>query len=265
MNEIRISGFGGQGVIRCGYIIGRIAALFDGKHATLTQSFGPEARGSACSAQILVDTDPIRYPYVSQPDTVVTMSQEAYDKFGHDIVEGGLLLIDEDLVKPAPSDGKLRMYSIPSTRIAEQLGNRIAGNIVMLGFFTAVTDVISVDAARKALPSSVPERFIDLNLEAFEKGYEYGMEMLGGRAPEVSKSGARKPVGKAQPLEKKASVPKIPTTKTAAKKAPKKKDTVKKTTAKKASKRKAAAKKTTAKKAPKKKAAAKKTSRESRK
>ncbi len=200
MNEIRISGFGGQGVIRCGYIIGRIAALYDDKHATLTQSFGPEARGSACSAQILVDAEPIRYPYLTQPDTVVAMSQEAYDKFGSDLVEGGLLLIDEDLVKPTPSDRERRMYAIPSTRIAEELGNRIAGNIVMLGFFTAIAGIVSVDAARKALPSSVPERFIDLNLAAFEKGYEYGVELLAKEpaAPARPKKAARKaPVKKA--------------------------------------------------------------------
>ncbi len=218
MNEIRISGFGGQGVIRCGYIIGRIAALFDDKHATLTQSFGPEARGSACSAQILVDTNPIRYPYVHRPDTVVTMSQEAYDKFGHDIVEGGLLLIDEDLVKPDPADGTVRMYSIPSTRIAEQLGNRIAGNIVMLGFFTAVAGIITVEAARKALPSSVPERFIDLNLAAFEKGYEYGVELMGGRTPEVPRAASEKPATAKAPARKKVS-PKIPTANAPAKKA----------------------------------------------
>jgi 2-oxoglutarate ferredoxin oxidoreductase subunit gamma len=244
VNEIRISGFGGQGVIRCGYIIGRIAALFDDKHATLTQSFGPEARGSACSAQILVDTDPIRYPYVNRPDTVVTMSQEAYDKFGNDIVEGGLLLIDEDLVKPGPVDGNVRMYSIPSTRIAEQLGNRIAGNIVMLGFFTAVAGIISVDAARKALPSSVPERFIDLNLEAFEKGYEYGVEMMGGRTPEVPKSFASKPKAEKAPAVKKAAAPRIPT----AKKAVAKKVVAKRAPAKRAPvKKKAAAKKTSGK------------------
>jgi 2-oxoglutarate ferredoxin oxidoreductase subunit gamma len=244
VNEIRISGFGGQGVIRCGYIIGRIAALFDDTHATLTQSFGPEARGSACSAQILVDTDPIRYPYVNRPDTVVTMSQEAYDKFGNDIVEGGLLLIDEDLVKPGPVDGNVRMYSIPSTRIAEQLGNRIAGNIVMLGFFTAVAGIISVDAARKALPSSVPERFIDLNLEAFEKGYEYGVEMMGGRTPEVPKSFASKPKAEKAPAVKKAAAPRIPT----AKKAVAKKVVAKRAPAKRAPvKKKAAAKKTSGK------------------
>ena|GEM_PF-22693 len=179
MNEIRISGFGGQGVIRCGYIIGKTASLFDGKHATLTQSFGPEARGSACSAQIIVDSDPVRYPYLTTPDTVVAMSQEAYDKFGFDIRRNGTLMIDDDLVKPEAAPAGCRVYAIPATRIAEDLGNRIAANIVMLGFFTAVTDIISVQAARRALPSSIPPRFLELNEKAFEEGYRFGCELMG--------------------------------------------------------------------------------------
>ncbi|MFH1502778.1 MAG: 2-oxoacid:acceptor oxidoreductase family protein [Candidatus Eisenbacteria bacterium] len=179
MNEIRISGFGGQGVIRCGYIVGKTAAIFDNKHATLTQSFGPEARGSACSAQIIVDDVPIRYPYLTKPDTVVAMSQEAFDKFGSDITPGGTLMIDDDLVKPESPPKGCKVYAIPATRIAEGLGNRIAANIVMLGFFTAVTDIISVEAARDALPSSVPSRFIELNEKAFEEGYRFGSELLG--------------------------------------------------------------------------------------
>jgi 2-oxoglutarate ferredoxin oxidoreductase subunit gamma len=179
VNEIRISGFGGQGVIRCGYIIGKTAALFDSKHATLTQSFGPEARGSACSAQIIVDDDPVRYPYLTTPDTVVAMSQEAFDKFGSDITPDGTLMIDDDLVKPEEPPTGCRVYAIPATRIAEELGNRIAANIVMLGFFTAVTNIISVEAARRALPSSVPPRFLELNEKAFEEGYRFGTELVG--------------------------------------------------------------------------------------
>ena len=179
MNEIRISGFGGQGVIRCGYIIGKTAALFDGKHATLTQSFGPEARGSACSAQIVVDSDPVRYPYLTTPDTVVAMSQEAFDKFGFDIKRNGTLMIDADLVKPEAAPAGCRVYAIPATRIAEDLGNRIAANIVMLGFFTAITDIISVQSARRALPSSIPPRFLELNEKAFEEGYRFGSELMG--------------------------------------------------------------------------------------
>ncbi len=201
MNEIRISGFGGQGIIRCGYIVGKTASLFDGKFATLTQSFGPEARGSACSAQVLVDKAPIRYPYVTVPDTVVAMSQEAYDKFGSHITDDGTLMIDEDLVKfdEPPKCG--RLFSIPATRIAEQLGNRIVANIVMLGFFTAVTDIITAESVREALPSSVPERFVDLNLKAFEQGHEYGLAVA-GELPE----GEEKPAGeKAAPKQKKAA------------------------------------------------------------
>jgi 2-oxoglutarate ferredoxin oxidoreductase subunit gamma len=193
VNEIRISGFGGQGIIRCGYIVGKTASLFDDKFATLTQSFGPEARGSACSAQVLVDKDPIRYPYLTVPDTVVCMSQEAYDKFGSHITEDGTLIIDEDLVKfeERPKCGEL--FAIPATRIAEQLGNRIVANIVMLGYFTAVTDILTVEAARKALPSSVPERFVDLNVKAFEQGYEYGLAVTGELPEGDEKTGAGKP------------------------------------------------------------------------
>jgi len=190
VNEIRISGFGGQGVIRCGYIIGKTAALFDGKHATLTQSFGPEARGSACSAQIIVDDVPVRYPYLTTPDTVVCMSQEAYDKYGADITPDGTLMIDDDLVVPEGAPAGCKVYAIPGTRIAEDLGNRIAGNIVMLGFFTAVTDIISVDAARGALPSSVPSRFVELNEKAFEEGYAFGCGLV-GKEPEPRSGEAR--------------------------------------------------------------------------
>jgi 2-oxoglutarate ferredoxin oxidoreductase subunit gamma len=195
VNEIRISGFGGQGIIRCGYIVGKTASLFDDKFATLTQSFGPEARGSACSAQVLVDEAPIRYPYVTVPDTVVCMSQEAYDKFGSHITDDGTLIIDEDLVKLEGPPRGGRLFSIPATRIAEQLGQRIVANIVMLGFFTAITDIITADSVRKSLPSSVPERFVDLNMKAFEQGYEYGLAVQ-GKLPE----GEEKPAAKRAPV-----------------------------------------------------------------
>lgn len=178
MTEIRISGFGGQGVIRLGLIIGKAASLFDDKFATLTQSFGPEARGSSCSAQVVVSEDQVLYPYVTIPNILVAISQEAYSKFESNLREDGILLIDEDLVKPNPPRANIKMYSIPSTRIAEEMGNKIIANIVMLGFFTAVTQIVSADSIRKAIPGSVPSRFVDLNLRAFEKGYEYGKELL---------------------------------------------------------------------------------------
>jgi 2-oxoglutarate ferredoxin oxidoreductase subunit gamma len=178
MAEIRFSGFGGQGIIRCGLITGKALSLYDNKHATMTQSFGPEARGSACSSQLVVSADRVLYPYITTPEILVSMSQEAYDKYEPDLRENGILIIDTDLVKPRAVRGKIQMFAIPSTRFAEELGNRIIANLVMLGFFTAVTKIVSPEAMKKALPGLVPGRFLDLNIKAFDRGYDYGEEVL---------------------------------------------------------------------------------------
>lgn len=179
MSEIRFSGFGGQGIIRCGLIAGKALSLYDNKFATMTQSFGPEARGSACSSQVVVSEDRVLYPYITRPEILVSMSQEAYDKYEPELREDGMLIIDTDLVKPRPPRGKIKTYAVPSTRFAEELGNRIIANLVMLGFFTAITKIVSPEAMKKALPGLVPARFLDLNIKAFDKGYEYGQEILG--------------------------------------------------------------------------------------
>ncbi|MEO0128041.1 MAG: 2-oxoacid:acceptor oxidoreductase family protein [candidate division WOR-3 bacterium] len=176
--EIRFSGYGGQGVIKSGYIVGKAASIFDNKHATMTQSFGPEARGSACSAQLIVSEDRILYPYLTKPQILVAMSREAYEKFEPELDENGILIVDEDLVKPKPPRGQIKIFSVPATRIAEQLGNRIVANIVMLGFFTAVTNVVSYQAMKDAIPGSVPDKALPLNLKAFEEGYKYGRQLL---------------------------------------------------------------------------------------
>lgn len=178
MTEIRISGFGGQGIIRCGYIIGKAASIYNGKSATLTQSFGPEARGSACSAQVVIEKDRVLYPYITVPNILVAMSQEAYTKFESNLEKNGILLIDQDLVKPEKRRDQIKFYAIPATRIAEEMGNKIIANIVMLGFFTAVTKILTKEAARKAIFGSVPERYIELNLKAFDRGYEFGEKLL---------------------------------------------------------------------------------------
>ncbi len=178
MTEIRFSGFGGQGIIRCGLITGKALALYDNKHATMTQSFGPEARGSACSSQLVVSEDRVLYPYISIPEILISMSQEAYEKYEPELKDDGILIIDKDLVKMKPAREKIKTYAIPSTRFAEELGNRIIANLVMLGFFSAITGVVSAEAMKKALPGLVPGRFLDLNIKAFDKGFNYGKELL---------------------------------------------------------------------------------------
>lgn len=176
--DIRFSGFGGQGIIKAGYLIGKAASLFDGKHATLNQSFGPEARGGACSAQVVILETPVLYPYIVEPDILVSMSQEAYEKFSRNLQKKTTLLTDSDLVKPEKVPRGVDLYSIPATRIAEEMGNRIFANVVMVGFFTSITGAVTPDAVRKALPGSVPKAFVDKNIEAFERGFNFGQDLL---------------------------------------------------------------------------------------
>ncbi|MEE8377074.1 MAG: 2-oxoacid:acceptor oxidoreductase family protein [Candidatus Aminicenantaceae bacterium] len=187
--EIRFTGFGGQGIIRCALITGKALSLFDDKHASMTQAFGPEARGSACASQLIVSDERVLYPYITSPDILVSMSQEAYDKYEPELGNKGILIIDTDLVKPKPVRGKIKMFSIPSTRFAEELGNRIFANLVMLGFFTAVTKAVTADSMKKALPGLVPDRFLDRNYEAFDKGYNHGQKAL----QKNKKAAAKKP------------------------------------------------------------------------
>jgi 2-oxoglutarate ferredoxin oxidoreductase subunit gamma len=178
MTEIRFSGFGGQGIIRLGLITGKAVSLFDNKYATMTQSFGPEARGSACSSQVVISPERVLYPYITRPEILVAMSQEAYDKYAPELREDGVLIIDNDLVKSQSTPASTRLFAVPSTRFAEELGNRIFANLVMLGFFAAVSKVVSSEAVKKALPGLVPSRFMDINIKAFDRGYNYGLEVL---------------------------------------------------------------------------------------
>lgn len=176
--EIRFSGFGGQGIIRCALITGKALALYDDKFATMTQSFGPEARGSACAAQLVVSDDRVLYPYITHPGILLALSQEAYDKYYSELPQGGILIVEQDLVKLKGDHLDLKMYRVPATRFAEEVGNRLFTNLVALGFFTAVTGVVSADAMKKALPGLVPDRFLKVNIKAFEKGYACGLEAM---------------------------------------------------------------------------------------
>jgi 2-oxoglutarate ferredoxin oxidoreductase subunit gamma len=177
--EIIITGFGGQGIVLVGRILGEAVVLGDHRQSTFVQSYGPEARGGACSAQVIISDGSIHYPYVRRPDILVCLSQTGFDKFIGHIKEKGTLLIDQDLVKSQGIDRDF--FSIPSTRMAEELGRTMMANIIMFGFFTAVTGAVSVDAARNAVTNSVPKGTEEMNLTAFNKGFDYGLAVLKGR------------------------------------------------------------------------------------
>ncbi|HTW91491.1 MAG TPA: 2-oxoacid:acceptor oxidoreductase family protein [bacterium] len=176
--EIKVSGFGGQGIIRIGMALGKAAAINNSQFATLTQSFGPEARGGACSAQLVVSETEILYPYLTTPDILVAMSQEAYDKYEPELKEDGILLIEEDLVKPHTVRGQIKQYAIAATRIAEKLGNRLYSNFVMIGFIVAITKVIPKQAVLDSIPGTVPDRLLQKNIDAFEQGFAIGEKQL---------------------------------------------------------------------------------------
>jgi 2-oxoglutarate ferredoxin oxidoreductase subunit gamma len=177
--EIRITGYGGQGVVLAGYIIGRSTAINAGKHSTMIQSFGPEARGSACSATLVLSDEEVLYPYIHRPDVFVVMSSEGYTRFGDELKDDGILIYEKDLVHPK-SKKKQQAFGVPSTRIAETLGRTLIQNIVMVGFFTAVTAAVSKEEMREAVKTSVPPGTEELNLMAFDNGFDYFEKEYGG-------------------------------------------------------------------------------------
>lgn len=176
--EVLISGFGGQGIVLAGNILGKAAALHDQRNATLTQSYGPEARGGSCSAQVVISDEEILFPYAERPQVFVCMSQEGYTKNVNSLMQGGLLVWDSDLVKVERADPSWTTYHAPATRFAGELGNEMMANIVMLGFLSAVSDIVSVDSLRQAVLSSVPPHTKEKNAQAFERGHEYGAAIL---------------------------------------------------------------------------------------
>lgn len=176
--EIKFGGFGGQGVILAGIIIGRAASIYDNKYATLTQAFGPEARGSACSAQVILSDDKILYPYVTKPEILMVLSQEACNKFLPETTDDALVIIEEDLVRPKGLKPGMKVHGIPATRIAEELGRKMILNIVMVGFFTAITKLVDYEAVKEAVKASVPPGTESMNLRAYDRGYQYGMSLI---------------------------------------------------------------------------------------
>ena len=174
--EVRLSGTGGQGIVLAGHILGQAVSLYENeKFATLTQSYGPEARGGSCAAEVVISDEPVGYPYVISPQVLVILSQEAYNKYTPNLGQETLVIIDPDLVKPNASQN-LRILSIPATNLAREMGRVVVANIIMLGFLAAVSDVVSPEALKKSILSNVPEGMREFNTKAFELGYEYGLK-----------------------------------------------------------------------------------------
>ncbi len=178
-HEIVFSGFGGQGIIMAGNILGKSATLFEKKNATLIQSYGPEARGGACAAQVVISEESIEYPYVENPQVLVCMSQESFEKNIGSLSKGGSLFTDSGLVKMEKSSipKGTKAYAIPATQFAEEMGVKMMANIIMLSFMTAITELVSYDALKEAVLSSVPKGTEEKNLAGMERGFQCGLDL----------------------------------------------------------------------------------------
>jgi 2-oxoglutarate ferredoxin oxidoreductase subunit gamma len=175
IREIRIAGFGGQGVVLSGQIVGQAASIFAGGYSTLTQSYGPEARGGSCAAEVVISDEPIGYPYVRDPAVLIILSQEAYNKYGKSASSDALVIVDPDLVKADPSQTP-QPLAVPANRMARELGRVVVANIVSLGFLAAVSDIVTPEALKDSVLSSVPKGTEEFNSKAFDMGYSYALE-----------------------------------------------------------------------------------------
>ena len=173
--EIRIAGFGGQGIVLSGSIVGKAASIYDKRFASLTQSYGPESRGGSCRAEVVIDDVPIEYPYVVNPQAQIILSQEAYNEYGKNAAPDTLVIIDSDLVKVDP-DQNPKPLSIPASYMARELGRAVVANIIVLGFLAAISNIVSYEALKDSILDSIPQGTEDFNMKAFELGYNYGVE-----------------------------------------------------------------------------------------
>lgn len=168
--EIRISGFGGQGVALAGFVLGKALSLSEGLEVVMTQSYGPEARGGASSSNLVIADKEINYPLVQDADVLVIFSQEGYTKYRPQAKPDAIVFIDGDLVTISEKD---EVHRIPATKIAEELGRRIVANMVMLGYLTAITGLAKRESMEESIKTTVREKTVPLNLKAFAAGYEY--------------------------------------------------------------------------------------------
>lgn len=169
--EIRISGFGGQGVVLAGQVLGK-AAVYDGKNVVQTQSYGAEARGSAAKSEVLISDDRIGFPIVRRCDILVAMSQEAVEKNVKNLKEDCVLLVDNSVVKKVPKI-KARIFRVPATEVAAKtLGEKLYANMIMLGALNKITKIVDENSMKKAIKDAVPEKVINVNMQAYEKGKE---------------------------------------------------------------------------------------------
>ncbi len=173
MMQFRLAGTGGQGQILAAIILAEAAVASDQLYAAQSQSYGPESRGGASRAEVVISESPIDYPKVDKPDFLLCMSQQGFDKYQDDVAEDGTILVDTSLVTVPETHRHSRVVGCKITETARKnLGRQVVANIIALGLLVRLTEVVSPEAAKKAIANRVPSGTESLNLQAFDLGFE---------------------------------------------------------------------------------------------
>lgn len=170
--RVSLCGIGGQGIILAAVIIGTTAVTKNGLYATQTQSYGSEARGGQCQAELIIDTKPINSPICEENDILISLFQAAYDKYISSLREDGILIFDPDLVTELSKDVK-SSYALPATKIATALGNRTSANMVVLGYIAGIFDFFTKEQLVDTVQAETNPKFLEVNLKAIDAGYSY--------------------------------------------------------------------------------------------
>jgi len=169
--EIRLSGEGGQGIVLAGVILAEAAAIYDGKNATQTQVYGPESRGGASTAEVIISDEEIDYPKAMAVDLLLALTQAAADKYGHDLKPSGILVVDSTKVASVPN-GEFTVHRLPIIDTAKDtVGKAMVANIVSLGVISGLSKVVSREAIERAVLARVPKGTEELNRRALEAGF----------------------------------------------------------------------------------------------
>ncbi len=170
--EFRLSGSGGQGIILAATILAEVACTA-GYEVVQTQNYGPEARGGASAAEVIVSRDPIDFPEVERPDLTLCLSQEAFDKYATFTRDGGFAVYDSDLVEPGGLDDRVRLVGLPFTATARELaGTPLAANMVALGALEGLLELVGYAALVDSVHARLPRKLLEGNLKALNAGFE---------------------------------------------------------------------------------------------
>ncbi|HPG38283.1 MAG TPA: 2-oxoacid:acceptor oxidoreductase family protein [bacterium] len=176
--EVRLSGEGGQGLVLAGKILAEAAAIYDNLNATQSQSYGPEARGGASRSEVIISDDDIDYPKAVNIDLLLALTQESFDRYSTDVKPGGIVIVDEEVVKQAVP-GNFRLLKIPVTQLArEKAGRALVANIVALGIIAGISKIVSENALKMAIGARVPRGTEELNNKAFQIGLDEARRLI---------------------------------------------------------------------------------------